>query len=234
MLDDNQFFKTVEDKMATSGNLRVTQSLLPIPDQYEILKATSPVKYRLPMSTTQPDFVWSDEEDGVVALKNGNDILYASLYWRARHAVNNLARVHFITPSFDRMSVVFEKSEFEPSGMEYTRGDWIDFGFGNGGHQYPGDLHSAHAGEKLPIARIPTGIAYKPGEENSYAGKAGFYILEYGNYLIGMNMTKDKTFDLPVPDNFNRALDLIEKKPVNKVSSLKVAPRKTIVLYKSK
>jgi hypothetical protein len=234
MLDDNQFFKTVEDKMATSGNLRVTQSLLPVPDQYEILKATSPAKYRLPMSNDQPDFVWSDEEDGVVALKNGDDILYVSLYWRARHAINNLARVHFITPSFDRVGVVFEKSEFEPSGLEYTRGDWIDFGFGKGGHQYPGELHSAHTGEKLPIARIPAGIAYKPGEENSYAGKADFYILEYGNYLIGMNTSKDQAFDLLVPDTFKGSVDLTNKKTMIKTSSLKVLPRKTILLYKTK
>jgi len=34
----------------------------------------------------------------VVALKHGDDILYASLYWRARSAINHLARVHYIMP----------------------------------------------------------------------------------------------------------------------------------------
>jgi len=232
MLEDNQFFKCMEDKMATSSNLRVTQSLLPVPDQYEILQAQQPSRYRLPMSSPQPDFVWSDEEDGVVAIKNGNDILYASLYWRARHAINNLARVHYITPQFDRVAVVQEKSEFEPGGIEYSRPDYIDFGFGNGGHQYPGNLHSAHTGEKLPIAKIPTGIAYKQGEENSYAGKAGFYILEYGNYLIGMNMSSDKTYDLTIPVNFGSAIDLSNHKSIQQAKSIKVTSHKTIVLYK--
>jgi hypothetical protein len=231
MLADNQFFKTVEDKMATSANLRVTQSLLPIPDQYEIIRTQPQSIYRLPMSLDQPDLVWSDEEDGVVAVKNGDDIFYTSLYWRARHAVNNLARVHYITPLFDRMAIVQQRTEFESSGMVYSRPDHIDFGFGNGGHQYPGDLHSAYAGEKLPIAKIPAGIVYKQGEENSYAGRAGFYILEYGGYLIAMNMSDDKIYTLSVPEHFKNAINLSTHVGIKNVQSIKVGPRKTVVLY---
>ena len=41
-------------------------------------------------------------------------------------------------------------------------------------------MHSAHAGEKLPIAKIPAGVKFKPGDERVYAGKAEFYTLRYG------------------------------------------------------
>ena len=66
------------------------------------------------MTPGQPDFVFSDEEDGVVAVKNGDEIFYASLYWRARNAVNFLARVHFTTPTMDRIAVVREDAQFTP------------------------------------------------------------------------------------------------------------------------
>src|ERR1035441_6500865 len=111
--------------MAQANNLRVTAGLLEVPDDYEFIKAQPPQTKRLPMSPGQPDFVFSDEVDGVVAVKNGGEILYASLYWRARNAVNFLARVHFTTPTVDRIAIVREEAEFEPSGQFYTRPDWV-------------------------------------------------------------------------------------------------------------
>ena len=40
------------------------------------------------------------------------------------------------------------------------------------GPRYPVAMHSAHAGEKLPIAKIPAGVKFKSGDESVYAGKA--------------------------------------------------------------
>ena len=196
------------------------------------------------MTTGMPDFAWADEEDGVLALKIGyralhpagpyakddGEILYVSLYWRARHGINNLARVHHITPHFDRIAVVREETQFEPSGMEYKRPDWVNFGFANGGLRYPGDLHSAFAGEKLPIAKIPAGLAFKPGQENIHAGKASFYQLRYGRYLIGMNTTKEKSFVLPTPTTPAQVPELVSGKPVSLTGRLSVGPRSTVVL----
>ncbi|MBC7856058.1 MAG: hypothetical protein IAF94_21725, partial [Pirellulaceae bacterium] len=95
----------------------------------------------------QPDFVFSDEEDGVVAIKNGKEIFYASLYWRARYAINNLARVHAITPTYDRIATVHIDEKFDSSGMFYSRRDWTNFGFGGVRHPYSrgaaGALHSS-------------------------------------------------------------------------------------------
>ena len=230
MFDDNQFFISLERQMAQANNLRVTAGLLGVPGEYDILKAQPPVKSRLPMTPGRPDFVFSDEEDGVVALKNGGDILYVSLYWRARNAVNFLARVHDITPRFDRIAVVREETEFEPGGLSYTRPDAIG-GNTQGGVHYPDDLHSAEAGEKLPIAKIPGGLRFGPGDESVYAGKGEFYALRYGNYLIGMNMTTDKMFELKTPDDIKEARELVSGKTLLLGAALKVQPRSTVVLW---
>jgi hypothetical protein len=230
MLDDNQFFSSVRERMKTGG-IRVTAGLLAVPDEYELLKSQRRSPHRLPMTPGQPDFVFTDEEDGVVALKHGDEILYASLYWRARNAINFLARVHYITPRFDRIAVVRQETEYEASGMTYKRPDWTNFGFGNGGLRYPGDLHSAHAGEELPIAKIPEGIRFRPGEENVYAGKGTFYTLRYGPYLIGMNCTKDKTYQLRIPEGYPQTMELVSGKIIAPNKTLNVPPLSTVVLY---
>jgi hypothetical protein len=230
MFDDNQFFSTMEEHMKGAG-FRVIAGLLSTPNNYEILKAQPPSPIRLPMSRGSGDFVFADEEDGVVAIKHGDEILYASLYWRARYGINHLARVHSIAPTFDRIAVVREDEEFDPSGLTYVRPNWINFDFANGGIHYPGNLQSAQAGEKLPIAKIPAGLAFKPGQESLYAGRALFYQLHYGNYLIGMNASPDKTYTLAIPPDSSSAIDSATGKPVKMDQPLRVGPMSTVVLY---
>lgn len=231
MFGDGQFFISLDRQMKQSGNLRVTAGLLEVPVDYELLKSQPPQTGRLPMTPGQPDFVFSDEEDGVVAIKNGDEILYASLYWRARYAVNFLARIHYTTPTMDHIAVVHVETRFTPSGMYYTRPDQINFGFGNGGPRYPVKMHSAFTGEKLPIAKIPAGVKFKPGDENVYVGKGDFYTLRYGDYLIGMNMTPDKTFELQPDAKAREAKELVSQKIVSLNAPLKVPPRSTVVLW---
>jgi hypothetical protein len=229
---DNQFFESIEENIDKESGLRTTTGLLPIPDQYQLLKSQPSSEKRLPMSVGQPDFVFADEEDGVVAVKRGSDILYASLYWRARYAINFLARVHLIQPQTDHISVVWEDVRFDPSGMTYKRPDWINMGFGGGGVRYPGELHSALAGETLPIAKIPTGEAFKPGDENPHAGRGSFYSLAYGPYLIGMNTTKDRTFSLKISSGSGAVQELNAGSSHSyERSSVEVAPRSTVVFY---
>ena len=102
----------------------------------------------------QSDFVFSDEDDGVVALKRGDEILYASLYWRARFAVNSLARVHYLTPTIERDATVWEDVEYDDSGMIYTR-DGRTIEAQTGRHEKSrGDLQQALEGERMPIAEV--------------------------------------------------------------------------------
>lgn len=230
MLEDNQFFKMVQDKMKLPG-IRVTKSLLYLPDEYELIKAQPKSKLSLQMADESPDFVFADEEDGVVAIKNGKECLYVSLYWRARHGINNLAKVHYIKPTIDRIANVYLTSSYTPSGMTYKRPNWVNLGFSSIRDFYP-NLESAHTGEELPIAKIPEGVPFKAGDESIFAGKADFYRLEYGNYLIAMNMTKDKTFDLAIPEGFQKAKELVSQSLVKQENSMKVKPRTTVVLFK--
>jgi hypothetical protein len=206
---------------------------LDTPNEYEILKAQANQTSRLPMSGnplggSRADFAFSDEEDGVLAVKNGSDILYVSLYWRARNAINNLARVHYITPNFDRVAVVREETQFTPSGLTFKRPKGTNAPWGPWLPRYPNEDNAALAGEELPIAKIPEGIEFKPGQENVYAGKGDFYTLRYGPYLIGMNMTTDKTFNLTVPQN---AKELVSQTATKTGTVKKVGPRSTVVFY---
>lgn len=231
MFADNQFFKTVEDRMKDRG-FRVTAGLLATPDRYERLTAQPPSPHRLPMTASRPDYLFTDEENGVLAMKHGDDVLYASLYWRAHRGVNFLARVHYMTPHLARLATVRQETEFEPGGMTFARRNWIDFGFGTGGHRYPGDPQSAHTGEELPIAKIPDGIRFQPGDESVYAGKGSFYTLRYGPYLIGMNCTQDKTFRLEAAAGQPiEGIDLHSGTPVTLAQKPEVGPMSTRVVY---
>jgi hypothetical protein len=235
MFEDNQFFAVMQESM-NSGSLRTTAGLLPVPDDYETLMSQPESVASLPMSKGQPDFAWADEEDGVLALKHGDDIFYASLYWRSRTAINSLARIHLVQPQFDRIAVVREKVDFDSSGEEYSRPDWVNMGFGDGGLKYPGDIHSAEAGEKLPIPKFPEGIAFKPGEESPYAGRGSFYQLRFGPYLIGMNCTKDKSYSLKLADDEKKrsAPELVSGQSMALAKGVDVAPMTTVVIYLAK
>ena len=219
MKDGAQGLRTIIGRMAT-------------PDEYELIKAQPKSPHRMPMSWDQPNFVFSDEEDGVVALKNGKEILFASLYWRARFGINNLARIHYLTPQFDRIAVVREQTQFEPSGNEFTWPNWTNMAFGNGGLKYPGDLQSAYAGEKQPVARFPEGVPFTPQKESPYAGRGDFYTLQYGPYLIGLNMSQEKSFELHVPAEAPAStVNLVDRRPAKAGSTITVAPKTTAVLY---
>jgi hypothetical protein len=230
MFADNQFFNSIADGMKET-NLRTTAGMLGIPDDYALLTAQPPSAKRLPMSDDQPDFVFADPDDGVLAVKHGSERFYASLYWRARNSINFLARVHDILPTYDRIAVVHEDEVFEASGMTYTRPDHTNFGFANGGLTYPDGVHSAEAGEQLPIAKIPDGVAFKPGDESPYAGRAQFYALRYGNFLVGMNTTMDHSYQLNVPNGLSSAVNLKTGTRMQLAGSVTVRPRETVVLY---
>ncbi|WP_128396941.1 hypothetical protein [Botryobacter ruber] len=232
MFSENQFFGPVKHHIDSyKNNFRVTAGLLPLPDEYDLIRAQPASQEKLPMAWDQPNFIFSDEENGVVAIKNGQEILYASLYWRARHAVNFLSRVHYITPMYDQIATVFDEEIFEPSSHFFARPDYTNFGFARGGLPYPENMHSAHTGEQLPIARVPADVPYKIGQENVYAGKASFYKLQFGQYLIGMNASTDQTYELEVPAGFKASENLVTKEQVQDVRTVPVAPRTTVVLY---
>ena len=175
--------------------------------------AAAPSTFRLPMRDDQPDFAWADEGIGTLAFKHGRRRCWMTMGWRAA-GINNIARVHCTEPTFDRIANIRIATQFTPSGRSIARPAQRSGAFVKPGTALLTD------GEKLPLAAGPLG------------GQGDFYTVRYGEYLIGMNCTAGKTFELKVPpDLAGRPLvDLITKRPVGG-GSIRVAPGTTVILH---
>ncbi len=203
---------------------------------------------RLPGGWGRPDFLFTDPENGVVALKRGDEVLYVSLYWRARQAVNRWSRVHLLRPDAERSGTVRCTVEFgsaEPVGTfpiqdwvcwDYTINDSDGNGILPGGFAPPGpELHQAYAGVEMPIAQTPPDMdprlgATKVGVEAIGVGRAPFYSLSYGGYHIAMNTTDDQTFRYKCPA-VGRGIDCSTGEPVALPRMRRVHPGETVVLF---
>lgn len=229
MIADGRFFDAVAAHAGRPG-YRGTPTMILFADDLERILAAPPTKTRLPMADGQPDFVFTDETNGVVALRRGDEIFYASVYWRARHAINSLARVHYILPDRHHVATVYQDVAFTPHDSgPYIRPNWTVFGFGNGGTNihYPERINSANHGEPLPVARV-LDPNFRLGLENMYAGRGDVHRLTYGPYFIAMNMTDDRTLPVEVPAAYLRAEKLHGDGKVAK--SMPLAPQSTLVL----
>ncbi|MFC8515435.1 Tat pathway signal sequence domain protein [Streptomyces sp. NPDC057257] len=203
---------------------------------------------RIPTGWDRPDFVVTDEENGCVAVKNGKELLFASLYWRARQGVNNYARIHQVTPT-DQRSATIRQRTAGATGDTFTARDWIlwDYAINDpgaaaippGGFPPPGEtLHQALAGDVYHLAPVPADVpdptlgVHFDGVETMLVGRAPFYLCEYGDYLIAMNTSTDKVFTLPARTDFGPARDLATGKTVGAGQCPKLGPRSTLVLYR--
>lgn len=229
MLTDNQFFASVAD-MLDDRRFRPDFTLLTLPDDYEAVRRLPSSEQGLPMRTEGPDAVFADEEAGVVAVKHGDEIFYASLYWRARYAINGLARVHFMTPTRQQIAVVAVATEARTMEKPWRRPNRTIQIFGNGGPKYPIAIDSAHAGETLPVHAMPPDVAYDHTRDNPYAGRADFYQLRFGPYFVAMNTAADRSFEVDVPDDMPHAIDLVSGRPCAAAERLTIGPRSTVVV----
>ena len=235
MLEDNQYFKSLQKRMTIRGHYHKKRLIAALAN-YEKIKSEPAQSRRLPMSWEQPDFVFADPEVGVVAVKNGKEVMFISLYWRARFAVNFLSRVHHITPALERDAIVWTEARFDDSGEVFVQPDRTNQPFKDKFEDfYHSDgIHLAVAGETQPIAKVPkTFKDWKPGQENIFAGKAQFYLLEYGPYLVAMNCTEDKSFPFELPDRFVGAMEL-GSQTVASAKELSAKPGQTYVFWKKR
>ncbi|MGW0575366.1 Tat pathway signal sequence domain protein, partial [Streptomyces sp. NPDC002920] len=213
------------------------------------LKKVTPSSARVPAGTWDtPDYVFADETNGCLAVKRGEELFFTSLYYRARQGVNDLARVHLLTPQSERSALVREKSVFRKSSTKtFTVQDWVcwDFAVNDparpnplaGGYTPPGPaLHQAFAGETQYLAPVPADVpdpalgSTTLGVETVLVGKAPFYILNYAGYTVAMNTTTDQTFSF-TPDCTSRTTDLVTGRKMPGGRPLKVGPQKTVVLF---
>lgn len=227
-LADNQYFYRLAQRAGDKDTVGMMRNI----DEYATVKSLPKSAFRLPMTDGQPDFVFSDEQDAVLALKHGSQRLFMNFYFRQEFGVSGVVRILDLTPTVMRIATVKSQFEVVPSGKQYTRPDIIDFER-IGGFPPPGQkIHQALQGEVLPIAKRPddaTQPAY--GTWGPFVGKAAFYSLRYGDYLIGINTTETNTYTLPIPPGYNQAPDLVSGKTVDLTKDIKVGPLTTVVLY---
>lgn len=223
MLEDGFFQDEVRNALKSRRPDYV--QLLHLPMRYaEIEKKLNDVPASMPMRGN--DFVFSDEEIGVVALKNGDEVLFAELFWRAQRGINNLAKIHCVSPKFEQVATVRQKEEFIPNGKFSVEPDWVVYGFRPNRFDYPGGYYSQlRAGEKIPQA--------EHAEDATCVGKAEFYRCSYGPYEIAMNASRiGKTYSFVVPQGEYRFLP--DGPIVNEGTVLEVKPGSTIVLHRRK
>ncbi|MET8982805.1 Tat pathway signal protein [Streptomyces sp. NPDC004539] len=239
---DGQFFHVLKEAYDLGGSARMNLNLLSTADDYAYITGADGSGRRLPMTQGTPGLVFTDEENGLVAVKHGDEILYASLYWRARWGVNRLARIHHITAAgIERSATVWQDVKYVPDGRAHTEPDWVNWEFTvgdlnipDGGFDPPGDvLHQAFAGQVLPLAKAPADAPERAvGEESPFAGRASFYRCAYGPYLIAMNTTGDRTYTCDLK-GFGAARNLVTGAAVRGDACLTVAPGTTLVLRKN-
>jgi len=227
-LEDHQYFYRLTQRANDNDTLGMMRNI----DDYATVKALPKSRYRLPMSDGQPDFVYSDEEDAVLALKHGDQRLFLNFYYRQEYGVSGIVRILDINPTIMRIATVKSLFDVVPSGEQWTRPDVIDFERG-GGFPPPGEeIHQALQGEKIPISKRPDDASDpKYGTWGPFVGKAAFYCLSYGDYVIGINTTEDMEYTLRTPSGFTHAPDLVSGKILDLKNGVKVGPLTTVVLY---
>lgn len=231
-LADNQIFDEL-DKLNRIWGLRISYALMEVPDYWEYVRGACTSSKPNPESTPS---VFSDVDDGVLVLQNGDERLYMSLYWRARLGVNRLGKAHYIGKNWQQFVTLREDVEFDPSGETVIRRNWTTADHHNGyGHiHYPGRTDSIHAGEELPVARIPDwDKEFRLGEENGNAGRAEFYKVRFGQYLIAVNASGEKSFELDLTSEQGKSFVWFDSdKPAS--GNITVAPNSTVVLIGSR
>jgi len=232
MLADNQFGSLLK-KIKDNRGFEPLNTLMRMPGNYDWILKQEPQSYRLPMTKGQPNYVFADPGVGVIAIKQGEHVLYCSLYWRARYGINNLARVHHLTSTIERDVTVNIDSAYSASGDFYTVPDRTDQVFS---HKFDDDykkagLHLADAGQRYPIAKVPSSEKdYRPGKESIHAGKANVYGMAYGPFCIVMNCGK-RADSIPIPAAYNGTKNLVTG-VVFKSGKMKVKRGETVVLFR--
>ena len=88
----------------------------------------------------EKDFVFADPENGIVAVRHGEDLLWATTYFRARQGINSYGRVHLIRDGVHRSATVRITADSRPFTMPEGYDGPLDAEFGDGDYEVPGDL----------------------------------------------------------------------------------------------
>ena len=230
-LADNQYFQLLQSRLSDNDPLMVLNLLRAVSDYAAVIHLPLS-SYRLPMTPGQPDFVWADPEDAVIALKHGHDRLYVNFYYRSERAINGVVRLHYLTPSVERIVTAQSHYRYVPSGHTYVRPDWIDSIRSVGLVPPCKQIHQAWAGERMPIAKRPSdAVRPRYGDWGPFVGKASFYSLHYGPYLIAVNCSNTRTYTFVVPSAFAECKNLVTGEKLNGTKEMQLPPLTSVVLF---
>lgn len=226
---DGQYFPYIASRMKDPDTIGLMRNV----NDFEVVSKLPPVPYVFPMEDGQPDFVFTDEENAIVALKHGEARIFANFYFRAENAVNSVAKIMEIDPGTMRLVTARTETVVNESGKTFTRPDYINWIRGDKLKPPGEELTQAWAGEVLPVAKPPEGVVPDAVRKfGPYIGRADFYRLAYGDYVFAVNTTEDRGFDLRVPKAGEEYVDLVSGKRVAPVDGLvPVPPLTTVVLY---
>jgi hypothetical protein len=230
MFNDNQYGELL-DLLVTYYSTRVTCNLVTAYQDYQTFISYSTSSTRLPTTSGQSNFLWVDPDNGVFIVKNGTDLLYATVYWRAWFGINNMARFHLIQPGFHRSGTVYQYSVYNDSGLRYTTPNWLNQGHGGEGFSPPsgGPTTNAWQGIQLPVAAAPSGAPQPAaGTESPFSGRALFYTGQYGAYQYGMNSSTSTTYTMTVN---GAGVNLANGASVASGTVMQIGPQSCCVIY---
>jgi len=230
MFNDNQYGELL-DLLVTYYTTRVSANLVTAYQDYQTFISYSTSSTELPTTSGQPNLLWVDPDNGVFIVKNGTDLLYATVYWRAWFGINNMARFHLIQPDFHRSATVFQYSVYDNSGLLYTTPDWLNEGHGGAGFSPPsgGPTTNAWRNIELPIAAAPSGAPQPAaGTESPFSGRALFYTGQYGAYQYGMNSSSSTTYQMTVN---GAGVNLANGAAVAEGTVMQIGPLSCCVIY---
>lgn len=227
MLADNQYLNNlVSDSRYYASLTFDSLNAFDVYTDYFAVKNATDSGIRLPMTSGQPDYAWADEQDGIVAIKKGETRLWISSYWQAKAGtgINGVGRFHYSTPTYDQYGTLETTPNYTFNGEYFVRPDYVDMPEQNG-YVPPDNPTQAYAGELLPIATAPGNSQV----DTPYRGKADFWALRFGNFLIGINEHASNSYTLKTPTGFTSATDLITN--TSKTGTISVGPNSSIALY---
>ncbi|HEX3356897.1 MAG TPA: dockerin type I domain-containing protein [Tepidisphaeraceae bacterium] len=228
MLNDNEYFnQLIADPRYYSTLTFDSRFAFEVYDDYNAVKNAADSGARLPMTAGQPDSAFADDQDDIVAIKHGTDELWIESLWQAKDGtgINGIGRFDYSTPTYEQYGDIETSPQFDFSGSYYVRPNLIDKPEPDVTQYTPSPAPSnAYAGEILPI-----GNEVDAHDDQPFRGRASFYAMRFGHYLIGINSTSDRAYQLSTPSDFTSAVDLISG--ANQSGAVMVSPSSTVALY---
>lgn len=225
MLADNHYLQTLTADSRYFSNLTFdSRFVMEAFADYATVKAAPDSGVRIP-TTLSSDFAWADETNGVVVIQRGSEKLWASPFWQAKKGtgINGVGRFHFSTARYDQYGTFESIPQYRSLGGYFVRPNFIDITEGTG-YVPPVAPGQAYAGEVLPIAVAPPDA----DDDTPWRGRADFYQFRLGHYLIGLNASEDRNFELRTPNGFSSAVDVFSN--TTRTGSVSVPARSTVAL----